>query len=45
MNKKPKVDWKEVNEHIRYCVKFGWIDDDAENWSDEKKLDYFNRAE
>ena len=42
MNKQLK---KEVNQYIRYGVKWGWIDDEAEKWTDEEKLKYFNRAE
>ena len=45
MNKKPKTDWKEVNDYITYCVKLGWIDDEAENWTDEQKLDYYLKSE
>ena len=36
---------KEVNQYIRYGVKWGWIDDEAENWTDEEKLKYFKKAE
>jgi len=42
MNKQLK---KEVNQYISYGVKWGWIDDEAEKWTDEEKLKYFNRAE
>ena len=35
---------KDINQLINYAVKEGHIGDEAENWSDAQKKDYYNRC-
>lgn len=35
----------EVNQLISYAIKEGYLDDSAEEWSDQGKQDYFNRCQ
>lgn len=34
-----------INDLINYAIKHGYIDESAEEWTDEEKLAYYNKCE